>query len=315
MTRNGNNLLAAIALVTVGALTSACSDSPTAPGTTTMAPAITSLSPATPTASSTAQTLIVTGTTFTSGLSLILKGPDTGATAYGPASITEQTATSFKAIVTMPVAGNWTATVRASDGTDSAQFPFTVNAPAGTNPQILSVGPTGLINASSAQTISITGVNFRSGLSLIVRHASGASATYNGASITGETATSFNAQVVLNSAGPYDLTVRNADGLESGVFTLTVHARPIVTAVGPSAILAIDGDQTILVTGINFEPGLTFVVKGPATGAVGHGTADVSDRTSVFFRARCRLHVAGDWTITVVNASGVASAEFAFRVN
>lgn len=319
MTVLGKKLGIALTMLTIVSVAACSTDNsnptnPNAPGTT--APVILSLSPSTMTAASTTQVLTVNGTGFAAGNSLILKGPDTGATLYGPSAISDQTSTSFKATVTVSAAGNWTATVRLSDGTtESSQFAFTVAAPpAGTNPQISSVGPGALVNSSEVQTITIAGVNFRSGLSLIVRNALGVSTTYNGASITAQTATSFSAQVLLPTAGAYQLTVRNSDGLESGLFSLIVNATPIVTAVGPSTLVASTSTQTIDVTGLAFGSGLSYVLNGPGTGATLHGPSDVTNLTPTSFKGVGVFPVAGNWTITVINASGVQSAQFSFRV-
>ena len=180
------------------------------------------------------------------------------------------------------------------------------------------MGPSVIINGSDVQTINVTGVNFRAGLSLTVRNSLGVATTYNGASITSQTSTSFNAVVLLLTAGTYELTVTNTDGTTSGVFTLIANPQPQITAVraqgGGSTITKSDASQTIEITGLHFATGLSYIVNGPGTGAVLHGGADVSDLTPTFFRAAVRLHVEGDWTIEVVNANGVRSALFAFRV-
>lgn len=313
MTGIRKNLLSVMLATSTVALAACGSSNPTSP-TSTTPPVIQSLTPGSPTASASTQVLTVTGTNFAAGLSLILKGPDTGATLYPATTISEQTATSFKATVTMAVAGNWTATVRLSDNTDSAQFPFTVTTVTASNPQISSAGPSPVVNSTSMQTIAVSGVNFRAGLSLVVRAPNGVATTYNGASITGQTSTAFSAQVLLSSFGLYELTVRNADGLESGVYSLVVNPIPLVTEVVPFGLTKSDTPQVIQVTGLHFASGLSYVIKGPDTGAVLHGSADVSSLTATSFRGVATLNVAGDWSITVINANGVSSAQFAFRV-
>lgn len=318
MTALGKKLGIALAILAL-ATSAACSktDSPTSPTTPTVTAAVVqSISPASPTAATTTQIITVNGTGFVAGVSLILKSPDTGATLYGPSAISDLTSSSFRATVTMGTAGNWTATVRLPDGTtDSAQFAFTVAAvQGGTNPQITSVGPSTLVNGTGTQTINVTGVNFRAGLSLIVKDTLGVSTTYNGASITGQTSTSFAAQVLFLASGTYTLTVHNSDGFDSGAFPFVINARPVVTAVGPSTLTASSSTQVLDITGVAFGTGLTYVLNGPGTGAVLHGGADVTNLTATSFKAAAVLSVAGDWTITVISAAGVSSAQFAFHV-
>ena len=214
-----------LALLSAGVAVACGSNSPTSPpasatesatGAST-APMISGLSPASPNAASAAQVVTVMGGGFSPGDSLILKGPGTGATIYMPPDTSNVSSSSFDTRLVINVAGNWTATVRGTDGQDTAQFPF------------------------------------------------------------------------------------------------TVHVTPEVSAV-TSSVARHDIPQTITVTGKDFLPGLSFVVKGPDTGAMKHSGADVSSLTSTSFRGTAIFPIAGGWSVTVINPDGYTSREVAFVV-
>ena len=301
-----------VVLLAVTAAAACGSTSPLAPQTSSTSPAVTAIAPTAPRAAAGPQTLMVTGNGFSS-VSLVLDSPDGGSTTYPHGTIAEETATSFKASVTLSIAGAWRLTVRNADGVASTPITLSVASAEASTPQILAVTPDVIVNSSVAQTIAVAGVNFRAGVSLIVRNALGETATYNGASLTAVTATSFSAQILMTVAGAYQLSVRNADGTESSPFTLVVSATPVVTMV-TGALSASLQPQLFDVYGLHFQPGLSFVLKGPDTGAVRYGSVNVTALETSHFRATATLPVQGDWTITVINANGVASAEFAFHV-
>jgi hypothetical protein len=82
-------------------------------------------------------------------------------------------------------------------------------------PRIVSLSPNTPTSSSSAQTITVTGDRFASGLTVLLDAPNGVWTTYSGSAINVQSATSFTATVVLNRVGVWDITVHSPDGSES----------------------------------------------------------------------------------------------------
>lgn len=206
----------------VAVMAMACgSDTPASPTSTTTStpttqsvasgPAISSVGPASPNAVTGTQSFVVTGTGFTPGISLILKGPGTGATLYGPRDLSSITDTSFTATVSIAVAGEWTATVRGEDGKDSVQFPFTAHV----TPAVSAVNPATVTHKTSMQTVTVTGANFLPGLSFVMKGPDTGAVKYSGSSVGSVSGSSFSATAMFPVAGTWTVTVMNPDGYTS----------------------------------------------------------------------------------------------------
>ena len=82
-------------------------------------------------------------------------------------------------------------------------------------PRIVSLSPDTPTSSSTAQTITVTGDRFTSGLTVLLDAPNGAWTYYRGSAINVQSATSFTATVMLNRVGVWDITVHNPDGSES----------------------------------------------------------------------------------------------------
>ena len=92
-------------------------------------------------------------------------------------------------------------------------------------PRIGSLSP-GTPTASGAQTITVTGERFASGLTALLDAPNGVWTTYSGSAINVQSATTFTATVMLDKVGVWDITVHSADGLESNEVQFSVVAAP-----------------------------------------------------------------------------------------
>lgn len=213
---------AAVAFVTI-----ACgSDTPVSPTSTATTAVttqsviselmVTGVAPASPNVSTARQSLAVSGAGFSQGVSLILKGPGTGATLYAPPDISGVTQSGFAASVTINVPGNWTATVRGADGKDSAEFPFVAHV----TPLVTAVSAA--THKNTAQTVTVIGANFLPGLSFVMKGPDTGAVKYSGADVTAVAGTSFHATAVLPVAGNWTITVINPDGFTTGEFAFVV---------------------------------------------------------------------------------------------
>ena len=97
------------------------------------------------------------------------------------------------------------------------------NSPSNPNaPRIASLSPSRPTMSATEQTIIVTGERFASGLTVLLDAPSSVWTTYSGSDINVQSATTFTATVMLNQAGVWDITVTNADGLESNEVQFSV---------------------------------------------------------------------------------------------
>ena len=89
-------------------------------------------------------------------------------------------------------------------------------------PRIGSLSPGTPRVSGAAQTITVTGERFASGLTVLLDASNGVWTTYRGSAITVQSATTFTATVMLDRAGTWDITVTSADGLESNEVQFSV---------------------------------------------------------------------------------------------
>jgi hypothetical protein len=91
-------------------------------------------------------------------------------------------------------------------------------------PRIVSLSPGTPTASGSAQTITVTGERFASGLTFLLDAPNGVWTTYSGSAINVQSATTFTATVMLDKAGVWDITVHSAGGLESNEVQFSVVA-------------------------------------------------------------------------------------------
>lgn len=220
MTISRKNLLASGIAVSVALLVSCGKGSPTAPAADSNAPSISSISPANPSPSPAVQTITVAGANFRTGLVFSLRGPDGAVNAYSQ-TVSGVTTTSFSVAVVLSAPGSWTASVKNIDGLESSGSVFTVSGTESSGPpQILSITPGILFRNASVQSFSINGQNFRAGATVSVTNPAGSELQSSIASLSDS---SITVNATFNATGLYTVTVRNADGSQSGPFSLTVN--------------------------------------------------------------------------------------------
>ena len=110
-------------------------------------------------------------------------------------------------------------------GTSACGSSSNPNSPSNANaPVVASFGSSQLIVGASAQTITVTGQRFTSGLTILLDNPNGVWTTYSGDAITVKSATEFTAKVMLDRTGVWDITVNNPDGTKSNELQFTVVA-------------------------------------------------------------------------------------------
>ena len=103
------------------------------------------------------------------------------------------------------------------DNPSSPSNPSNPNAP-----RIAALSPQTPKAISTAQTITVTGERFASGLTVLLDAPTGVWTTYSGSAITVQSPTTFTATVMLDKVGVWDITVHDAAGLESNEVQFSV---------------------------------------------------------------------------------------------
>jgi hypothetical protein len=185
-------------------------------------PAISSLSPNPMSGSAQMQTLTINGSGFQAGLKVTLT---TGSTTnvYVGTSIASITATQIKVNVSVGAAAHtWAVEVVNSNNAASSPVNLTVTA-AAPPPVISSLSPNPMTGSASAQTLTIAGTGFQSGVIVLMEPTNASSATeYSGAPVTA-TATQLKVQVNVGSTQrSWYLQLVNPDGQYSNLVLLQV---------------------------------------------------------------------------------------------
>ena len=106
-------------------------------------------------------------------------------------------------------------------GDDNPTSPSNPNPSNPNAPRIVSLSPNTPTARGTAQTITVTGERFASGLTVLLDAPNGVWTTYSGSAINVQSATTFTATVMLDRAGTWDITVTSA-GLESNEMQFSV---------------------------------------------------------------------------------------------
>ena len=105
----------------------------------------------------------------------------------------------------------------------SADNPSSPSNPSNPNaPHIGSLSPGTPTASGTAQTITVSGERFASGLTVLLDAPGGVWTTLSGSAINVQSATTFTATVMLDKVGVWDITLRSADGLESNEMQFSV---------------------------------------------------------------------------------------------
>jgi len=221
--------------------------------------------------------------------------------------------TSRSILVAIAVAVTALGTVRKADGQERLLAPV-----------ISSVAPQAPSRKTTAQELTISGVNFSSGLSLTVVEPDGRKVSYTGTAIQARRDTSFKVSVILVATGAYTLIVTNPDGAVSDPFVLkgqpaaqaptAARITPQIDRVLPEQATKDPLPQTLAVTGERFVEGLSvyltdpigtvYLIKGSALGSF----------TATSFSVSVVIEMTGDYTLMVTNPSGESSNSATIKV-
>lgn len=183
-------------------------------------------------------------------------------------------------------------------------------AAAGFEPRITNVAPQNLAVSNKAQVLTVTGEEFRSGLTLHMTTPGGEVRTHSGADITTQKATSFQVALVLDAEGRYELVVVNPDGATSSPYPFQVRAgtarqQPTIDTVTPRELTKSRDPQTITLTGRNFAAGLKISVTDPTGTVMAVDVVDKVSPTAVIFRFA--FSQTGQYEVLVTNPGGESS--------
>jgi hypothetical protein len=89
-------------------------------------------------------------------------------------------------------------------------------------PRIGSLSPGTPTASGTAQSFTVTGERFASGLTALLDAPNGVWTTYSGSAINVQSATTFTATVMLDKVGLWDITLHSAAGLESNEVQFSV---------------------------------------------------------------------------------------------
>jgi hypothetical protein len=257
-------------------------------------PVLTQLAPATAAAGTQGLLLVLTGTGFASG-STVMWGTTPLPTSYN--SATQLTATVGTAQLT--TAGAVTVSVVSPGGTSNA-VTFTVIGPV-----ITLLSPATVTVGGPAFTLSVGGDNF----------VSGAVVSFGGTALTTTyvSANSLTAAVpatLIATASSINVTVANPGGATSANFGFAVGALPNITTISPTSASPGSPAFTLQVTGTNFFNGDTVQWNGVAL------VTTFSSATSLSAAVPATLLTAsGSVNVSVLHAGGVVSNAVQFTIS
>jgi subtilase family serine protease len=276
-------------------------------GSAATALTITSLSPNPMTGSSAAQTLTINGSGFASNATVKLTNPSG---AVSNPTITLSTSTKITATVNVgATAGTWTVQVVNSATSSSNVVSLPVTVP----PVIASLNPNPMTGSSAAQTLTINGAGFQSGLTVNLTTGS-STTTYQGGSITSLAATKVTVSVTVGTkAGAWTVQVVNPGGMTSNTASLTVTAAappPAITSLSPNPMKGSASLQTLTIAGSGFQSGAQVLMLPSNGNAVTtySGSAQVTE-TATQLKVQVNVGTAKrNWELQVVNPDGQYSA-------
>lgn len=278
-------------------------------------PTIDSISPSSPTVGNSDQSVGVSGSRFQSGLTVTVFIPGGSTITLSGSQIQNVSPTQFTMIITLNVLGQYGIRVNNPDGTQSNTFNFNTQT---SPPTINSISPSTPTASNVDQNITVNGSNFFLGLTVTAFFPGGGSATLSGTQIQNVTQTSFTMRITLGVAGAWAIRVNNPGGGQSNIFNFTVQnvvQSPAIYSINPATPIVSSADQDVLVSGANFQPGLTVFITFPGSGGTTLSGTQIQNVTSNSFIMRATLSVAGNWTIRVNNPDGGQSPVFGFSVS
>jgi hypothetical protein len=182
-------------------------------------------------------------------------------------------------------------------------------------PVITAVAPQPLVARAAPQRLTITGSNFRSGLSLSVAAPDGRKQTYAGPAILARGETSFEVALILAARGPYTLIVTNPEGGgSSDQFVVRVQPAasraavvPRIAQVLPAPLTKDPRPQVINIRGDRFVRGLSVYLTSPIGMVFEFKGTSLSAVTESSISLSVVLDMTGDYAVLVTNPSGESS--------
>ena len=179
--------------------------------------------------------------------------------------------------------------------------------PGGTGPTIREIQPGVILAGPQTQTITISGDNFGSGLSLQIVRPNNQSVTLVAGDLENVTANDFRVALVFDQVGNYGFTVRSASGSNSPNFNLAVQTTasgPRLVSVSPSSTTLSTTPQVLLFNGDSLGAPLTVTMTDP-DGFVTIFTNDqLGGVTSTGFQLTFTPSKRGAWSFSASTASG-----------
>ena len=203
-------------LVVLMAALPAWSDRPAARNSAVSTPEISNVTPAAPGRSSKQQRLVIAGSDFLEGLTLMVTTPGGQSLRFTGADILNRRQTSFEVDALLDTTGNYSLVVTNTDGGVSKPFVVAVQASAQTNrPTIESVTPAKVTKSNSPQILTVRGTRFEAGLVVMLTDPTGTVKTISGNAIADLSPTSFQMTAILELPGEYSIEVKLPSGAMS----------------------------------------------------------------------------------------------------
>jgi hypothetical protein len=233
-------------------------------GGTPIAPTITTLSPNPMTGSASSQSLVITGAGFVAGSTLKLT---VGPTVFTGSQITFASSSQLSVSVNVGTTAQALAVQVTNPGGQATNVAtLTVNPPV-VAPVIGSISPTAMTGSNSAQTLTVKGSNFLSGVKLLI-----GAAMLSGSQLASQTSTQIQVNIITGlTSHTYAVQVVNANGGVSNTANLAVNAPPIpvISSLSPNPLTGQTAAQTLTINGSNFQSGAALTVNVGATAYTG----------------------------------------------
>ena len=184
-----------------------------------------------------------------------------------------------------------------------------VTAAAGAlQPRITGVTPERPAIGAKPQTVTVSGEDFRAGLTLQVTTPGGPVRQLLGADIVAQRTNSFQVAFTFDEPGAYGFVVTNTDGNKSEPFSVQARrpeTQPIIDQVNPADPMKGPQPQSVTIAGRNFTPNMRLSVTDPTGKVVVITSFDKSDATTLV--ARILYEHSGIYGLMVTNAAGESS--------
>ena len=181
-------------------------------------------------------------------------------------------------------------------------------AAAAAQPRITAVAPAKPVVSTKPQTVTITGEDFRAGLTLQVTTPGGQARQLLGADIVAQRTTSFQVAFAFEEPGTYAFVVVNTDGNKSEPFqiqAMKAETQPIIDQINPAEPMKGPQPQSITIAGRNFTPNMKLSITDPTGKVVVITSFDKADATTLV--ARVLYEHSGIYGLMVTNAAGQSS--------